>query len=267
MSDTINVPLVANDWTTVAVSGEGRFTLPVGGQFCIATSKPVDTFVGHRSKKRKLLEFSLSEGEILYVKSRKSGSCVVTMSQVSQVETLRWYPVYPGTPAYASIISAQVQAGSTVSLKFTSDIGTKLYTPIFDSESSTNRIVARSGATSGKWDFSGLTNVEIDGIPTVTGDLIPVDNLEHTFTATITITGNIKYFGANFAESTCWEGRIYDIGITGITNVDTYPEGFEFWYADNYAPDDGYTTTGVNGAVATYSNFAPEDFTQATAGA
>lgn len=192
---------------------------------------------------------------------------IVVKEEGTEPEPLRWYPIFPGAPAYASIIQADVQAGSTISLKFTSGIGTKLYTPIFDSKSSTNRIVARSGSAAGKWDFSGLTNVEIDGVPTVDGDLIPVDGLEHTFRADISITGNIKYFGTNFATSTCWQGRIYDIGITGITNVATYPEGFEVWYADNYAPDDGYTTTGVNGAIYTYSNFAPEDFTQTAAGA
>jgi hypothetical protein len=106
-------------------------------------------------------------------------------------------------------------SGDSISVEFVSSKVQSSFTPLFDGNVG-SRITARSGSVATEWNFAGLTNVAVDGIPTVNGDTFPTDGKIHTLTATIAVTGVVQFVGCNFAVNTFFDGIIANVKFTDL---------------------------------------------------
>lgn len=171
---------------------------------------------------------------------------------------LRWVWKLNGT-SYGVMPSISVDSNSFITVVGTIDTVTA-YMPLFDSPSTSNRVVARVNPTGNGWEFVGLTDAEVNGTPVSTGSPLPATGEVFTLTCKPTMVSPITRLGVNFAGSGFWSGDVRGFAVSGVTNTATYPSGsLNFELLEPYSDDHQFVDSD-NGVIANKFNDLPADY-------
>jgi len=83
MSNTLNISVTPGEgWKSVATEIDGFFTGTSSCEYCIHSSQPADSFIGHRLSSFEPKRFGLDSGESLYVRTTYNSTVVVTEDSI-----------------------------------------------------------------------------------------------------------------------------------------------------------------------------------------